>query len=72
VYRGGEFFCFALFWIAAEEAPQHALHSLSYPFSASPEPREPDAFGLDVRGRLMLVDASRWEELVAKMAEVYV
>jgi protein BCP1 len=51
---------------------QHALHSLSYPFSASPEPREPDAFGLDVRGRLMLVDASRWEELVAKMAEVYV
>ncbi|KAJ7355437.1 p21-C-terminal region-binding protein-domain-containing protein [Mycena albidolilacea] len=51
---------------------EHALHSLSYPFSASPEPREPDAFGLDVRGRLMLVDASRWEELVAKMAEVYV
>ncbi|KAJ7801893.1 p21-C-terminal region-binding protein-domain-containing protein [Mycena olivaceomarginata] len=55
-----------------EKPPSTPSTSLSYPFSASPEPREPDAFGLDVRGRLMLVDASRWEELVAKMAEVYV
>ncbi|KAJ7935409.1 p21-C-terminal region-binding protein-domain-containing protein [Mycena leptocephala] len=51
---------------------EHALHALSYPFSTSPEPREPDAFGLDVRGRLMLVDATRWEALVARMGEVYV
>ncbi|KAJ6584704.1 p21-C-terminal region-binding protein-domain-containing protein [Mycena capillaripes] len=51
---------------------EHALHTLSYTFSAFPEPREADAFGLDVRGRLMLVDASRWEALVARMSEVYV
>ncbi|KAJ7065927.1 p21-C-terminal region-binding protein-domain-containing protein [Mycena belliarum] len=49
-----------------------ALHSLSYLFSSSSEPREADAFGLDVRGRLMLVEAGRWEELVARMGEVYV
>ncbi|KAJ7175426.1 p21-C-terminal region-binding protein-domain-containing protein [Mycena filopes] len=51
---------------------EHALHALSYPFSSSPEPREPDAFGLDVRGRVMLLDATRWEPLVARMSEVYV
>ncbi|KAJ6512025.1 p21-C-terminal region-binding protein-domain-containing protein [Mycena vitilis] len=51
---------------------EHALHSLSYPFSASPEPREADSFGLDVRGCLMLVEASRWEALVARMSEVFV
>ncbi|KAK7030769.1 N-acetyltransferase domain-containing protein [Favolaschia claudopus] len=51
---------------------EHATHAISYPFSTSPEPREADSFGLDVRGRLMLVDASRWEGLVAKMGEVYV
>ncbi|KAJ7164830.1 p21-C-terminal region-binding protein-domain-containing protein [Mycena crocata] len=52
---------------------EHALHTLSYAFSASaPEPREVDAFGLDVRGQLMLVEAGRWETLVARMSEVYV
>ncbi|KAJ6518645.1 p21-C-terminal region-binding protein-domain-containing protein [Mycena sanguinolenta] len=51
---------------------QHALHSICYPFSTSPEPRDADSFGLDIRGRLMLVEASRLEDLVAKMAEVYV
>ncbi|KAJ7695207.1 p21-C-terminal region-binding protein-domain-containing protein [Mycena rosella] len=51
---------------------EHALHALSYPFSSSPEPREADAFGLDVRGRLILVEAGRWEALVAQMGEVYV
>ncbi|KAJ7069999.1 p21-C-terminal region-binding protein-domain-containing protein [Mycena amicta] len=51
---------------------EHALHSITYPFSTSPEPREADSFGLDVRGQLMLVEAGRWEALVAKMSEVYV
>ncbi|KAF7370741.1 N-acetyltransferase domain-containing protein [Mycena sanguinolenta] len=51
---------------------QHALHSIGYSFSTSAEPRDADSFGLDVRGRLMLVEASRFEALVAKMAEVYV
>ncbi|KAJ7725973.1 p21-C-terminal region-binding protein-domain-containing protein [Mycena metata] len=51
---------------------EHALHALSYPFSSSTEPREPDSFGLDVRGRAMLVEAGRWESLVARMSEVYV
>ncbi|KAJ7130328.1 p21-C-terminal region-binding protein-domain-containing protein [Mycena epipterygia] len=51
---------------------EHALHALSYSFSTAPEPRDAESFGLDVRGRLMLVEASRWEALVARMAEVYV
>ncbi|KAJ7729701.1 p21-C-terminal region-binding protein-domain-containing protein [Mycena maculata] len=51
---------------------EHALHSLSYALSADPAPREPDAFGLDVRGSVMLVEATRWDALVARMAEVYV
>ncbi|KAJ7202813.1 p21-C-terminal region-binding protein-domain-containing protein [Mycena pura] len=50
---------------------EHTSHSVSYVFS-SPEPREADSFGLDVRGRLMLVEASRWESLIARMSEVYV
>ncbi|CAK5284380.1 unnamed protein product [Mycena citricolor] len=52
---------------------EHALHALSYPFSAAPpEPRDSESFGLDVRGSVMLVEAPRWDELIAKMAEVYV
>ncbi|KAF7299259.1 N-acetyltransferase domain-containing protein [Mycena indigotica] len=50
---------------------EYALHSITYPFSTSAETRDAESFGLDVRGRLMLVEASRWEELVAKMSEVY-
>ncbi|KAF7297798.1 N-acetyltransferase domain-containing protein [Mycena kentingensis (nom. inval.)] len=51
---------------------EHALYSITYPFSTAAEPRDAESFGLDVRGRLMLVEASRWEALVAKMSEVYV
>ncbi|KAJ7437697.1 p21-C-terminal region-binding protein-domain-containing protein [Mycena latifolia] len=51
---------------------EYALHALSYLFSSLDEPREADAFGLDVRGRVMLVEAGRWEALVARMGEVYV
>ncbi|KAJ7505739.1 p21-C-terminal region-binding protein-domain-containing protein [Mycena galericulata] len=51
---------------------EHALHALYYALSADPAPREPDAFGLDVRGSLMLVESARWDALVARMAEVYV
>ncbi|KAJ6620774.1 p21-C-terminal region-binding protein-domain-containing protein [Mycena sp. CBHHK59/15] len=52
---------------------EHATHTLSYAFAAAPsEPRDADAFGLDVRGRLILVDAQRWDALVARLGEVYV
>ncbi|KAJ7288545.1 p21-C-terminal region-binding protein-domain-containing protein [Mycena rebaudengoi] len=52
---------------------EHATHTLSYAFSsAPPESRDADSFGLDVRGRLMLLDAQRWDSLVARMGEVYV
>ncbi|KAF5376969.1 hypothetical protein D9615_007236 [Tricholomella constricta] len=49
-----------------------ATHTLDYRFTTSPaEPREKDAFGLDTRGRIMLVPADRFPALVLKMAEVY-
>ncbi|KAF7296449.1 N-acetyltransferase domain-containing protein [Mycena chlorophos] len=51
---------------------EYALHSITYPFSTAQEPRDADSFGLDVRGRLMLVEAGRWEALVARMSEIYV
>ncbi|KAK2459777.1 hypothetical protein APHAL10511_008209 [Amanita phalloides] len=51
---------------------QAAECTMDYKFDKAPEgPREKDAFGLDTRGRLMLVRADKFEELVKKMLEVY-
>lgn len=51
---------------------QAAECTMDYTFDKAPEePRERDAFGLDTRGRLMLVRADKLEELVAKMSDVY-
>ncbi|KAF8878432.1 p21-C-terminal region-binding protein-domain-containing protein [Infundibulicybe gibba] len=55
-----------------EVTRQAATHTIDYTFSAAPaEPRDKDAFGLDNRGRLMLVPAEQLSTLVTKMAEVY-
>ncbi|KAF9446785.1 hypothetical protein P691DRAFT_707922 [Macrolepiota fuliginosa MF-IS2] len=49
-----------------------SLHSLDYRYSnASNEPRENDSFGLDLRARMMLLPADRFEALVQKLQEVY-
>lgn len=49
-----------------------ASHSFDYPFSSAPAgPREKDAFGLDMGGRVMLVPTERMGELIEKMGEVY-
>ncbi|KAF5311395.1 hypothetical protein D9758_018563 [Tetrapyrgos nigripes] len=46
--------------------------TVDYPFDASPnEPRNKESFGLDTRGRMMLVPAEKFEGLVVKMGEVY-
>jgi len=51
---------------------QFSMHSVEYAFTtASAEPRERDAFGLDTRGRMMLVAADRFAQLIDKMSEVY-
>ncbi|KAF8627279.1 hypothetical protein AX17_006324 [Amanita inopinata Kibby_2008] len=51
---------------------QAAECTMDYKFDkASGESREKDAFGLDTRGRLMLVKAGKMEELVKRMLEVY-
>lgn len=52
------------------ELLQVALHSLDYAFTNS-QPREEDAFGLDMGGRMMLIPAIRLRELVAMLNEVY-
>ncbi|KAG6848556.1 hypothetical protein H0H93_015964 [Arthromyces matolae] len=48
-----------------------SIHSVDYHFKADTEPREKDSFGLDTRGRIMLVPAERLPELIAKISEVY-
>ncbi|KAG6856604.1 hypothetical protein H0H87_002696 [Tephrocybe sp. NHM501043] len=50
---------------------QVSIHSVDYHFTTAAEPREKDSFGLDTRGRIMLVPAERFPELIAKMSEVY-
>jgi protein BCP1 len=51
---------------------QFAIHSVDYAFTTAPtEPRDKDSFGLDTRGRMMLVPADRFPQLVNKMSEVY-
>lgn len=52
---------------------QSSTHTLDYPFtSAPPEPRDQESFGLDTRGRLMLVPFERFGEMVQNMGTVYV
>ncbi|KAK7019726.1 Mss4p nuclear export [Paramarasmius palmivorus] len=47
-------------------------HSVEYKFNnAPPEPRDNESFGLDTRGRLMLVPISRFEGLVAQISQAY-
>jgi len=48
-----------------------STYSIDYQFSSAPEPRERDSFGLDTRGRIMLVPAEKFPELVVKVNEVY-
>ncbi|KAG6854206.1 hypothetical protein C0991_009519 [Blastosporella zonata] len=48
-----------------------SIHSVDYHFTTAAEPREKDSFGLDTRGRIMLIPAERFPELIAKMSEVY-
>ena len=51
---------------------QAAECTIDYKFDKAPEgPREKDAFGLDTRGRLMLVRADKLEGLVERMLDVY-
>ncbi|KAJ3572323.1 hypothetical protein NP233_g3160 [Leucocoprinus birnbaumii] len=49
-----------------------SLHTLDYKYTNAPtEPREKDAFGLDVRARMMLLPAENFQALVDKLQEVY-
>ncbi|ESK85514.1 hypothetical protein Moror_10076 [Moniliophthora roreri MCA 2997] len=49
-----------------------STHSIEYKFnSAPPEPRDNESFGLDTRGRMMLVPISRFEDLVTQMSLAY-
>ncbi|KAM6497776.1 p21-C-terminal region-binding domain containing protein [Amanita muscaria] len=51
---------------------QLAEYSMDYKFDKAPEgPREKESFGLDTRGRVMLLRAEKFEELVKKMTQVY-
>ncbi|KAF8227317.1 hypothetical protein L208DRAFT_1297567, partial [Tricholoma matsutake] len=53
-----------------EYIKKFAIYSVDYT-TAPAELREKDAFGLDMRGRMMLVPADRFPQLVEKMSEVY-
>ncbi|KAJ7596518.1 p21-C-terminal region-binding protein-domain-containing protein [Mycena floridula] len=51
---------------------QHSSHALDYTFiAASPEPRDQESFGLDTRGRMMLLPIEKFPDMVTKMGEVY-
>ncbi|KAF7784835.1 hypothetical protein Agabi119p4_1000 [Agaricus bisporus var. burnettii] len=51
---------------------EFALHTVDFKYNNAPkEPREKDAFGLDVRARIMLIPAERFQALVDKLQEVY-
>jgi protein BCP1 len=50
--------------------PQVSSHTHDYPLTTT-QPREKDAFGLDTAGRMMLVPAERFLELVESLGEVY-
>ncbi|KAJ3785414.1 p21-C-terminal region-binding protein-domain-containing protein [Lentinula aff. detonsa] len=49
---------------------QASSHAIDYAFTAAPvEPRDSESFGLDTRGRLMLVPFENFEKLVQTMSE---
>ncbi|THV01275.1 hypothetical protein K435DRAFT_718247 [Dendrothele bispora CBS 962.96] len=57
---------------------EFAMHTMNYHFTSTSdssttdsESRPKDAFGLDIRARLMLVPAERFREMVRKMGEIY-
>ncbi|KAK0204223.1 p21-C-terminal region-binding protein-domain-containing protein [Desarmillaria ectypa] len=55
-----------------EYIKQASIHAVDYAFSTSPnEPRDKESFGLDNRGRMMLVPAENFAALVGKMSEAY-
>ena len=52
---------------------QCASHSLNYSFDNAPrEKRDAETFGIDNRGRIMLMPIEHFEELVRRMGETYV
>lgn len=59
-----------LTWHARIVNPQLALYSVDYSLTSS-QPRDAESFGLDVAGRIMLVPAERFPELVENMVEAY-
>ncbi|EIW86231.1 hypothetical protein CONPUDRAFT_133729 [Coniophora puteana RWD-64-598 SS2] len=58
------------FHLEDEQIQQAASHALDYALTHA-LPRDKDAFGLDVAGRMMLVPADRLQALVDTMSEVY-
>ncbi|KAF8910830.1 p21-C-terminal region-binding protein-domain-containing protein [Mucidula mucida] len=50
---------------------QASLHFADYTFSAPAEPRNEESFGLDTRGRLMLVPSENYVPLVERMLETF-
>ncbi|KIK65956.1 hypothetical protein GYMLUDRAFT_38423 [Collybiopsis luxurians FD-317 M1] len=55
-----------------EHVKQAASHTIDYAFTTAPsEPRDSESFGLDTRGRLMLVPFEHFEGLVKGMNEAY-
>ena len=52
------------------KARQMAIHSLDYNFTNA-QPREEDAFGLDLGGRMMLLSADSLPRLVAELNEAF-
>ncbi|KAG6867967.1 hypothetical protein C0993_008928 [Termitomyces sp. T159_Od127] len=48
-----------------------STHAVDYRFKADSEPRDKEAFGLDTRGRIMLVPAERLARLIATLNEAY-
>ncbi|KZT68813.1 hypothetical protein DAEQUDRAFT_757365 [Daedalea quercina L-15889] len=53
-----------------EQIQKIALHSLDYNFTNS-QPREENAFGLDMGGRMILFPATRLRELVSVLQDAY-
>ncbi|KAF7437483.1 Mss4p nuclear export [Pleurotus ostreatus] len=52
---------------------QCASHTLNYSFDNAPrEKRDAETFGIDNRGRVMLVPVERFEELIRRMGDTYV
>ena len=54
-----------------EQILEGATNKVTYSFNGSAEPREKDEFGLDTRGRLILVTADGLGDVVRRIAEEY-